>query len=99
MSHWQCICPQFRESRVAAHNFIWTVLANKLTATSPSFTIELERPMRNMKLKVNPKFQHWQPDCIAYGPDNLIFLLEFTRCSDSDTRQSKILEALERKEI
>jgi ribonuclease HI len=27
MTHWQCTCPQFKDSRVAAHNYIWTALA------------------------------------------------------------------------
>jgi hypothetical protein len=46
MTHWQCLCPQFHDSRTAAHNYIWNALASLLQKHSP-LSIQLETNMAN----------------------------------------------------
>jgi hypothetical protein len=83
MTHWQCLCPQFKDSRVAAHNNIWNALASLLKKHSP-LDINLEQPMSASKLHIDPRHSNWRPDGIALdNPNKTIFLLEFTRCSDN----------------
>jgi hypothetical protein len=97
MTHWQCACPHFQDSRIAAHNAIWAALAAHLKQRS-DFSIALEQPMSSSAILVDPLFRNWQPDGIATSADGkTAFLLEFTRCSD-DRKQANP-QALERKLI
>jgi hypothetical protein len=97
MTHWQCLCPQFRESRTAAHNYIWSVLATLIKRHS-DYQILLESPMAAAGVTVDPLFRHWQPDGIATSPSgNTVLILEFCRCSDD--RKASQPAALERKAI
>jgi hypothetical protein len=82
MTHWQCLCPQFHDSRTAAHNYIWNALASLLQKHSP-LTIQLEHSMADTPLQVDGRYRNWRPDGIAWNHStNSIFLLEFT-CSDN----------------
>jgi hypothetical protein len=95
MTHWQCLCPQFHDSRTAAHNNIWNVLGAQLQKHSPHH-IQLEQAMLDTSLQVDGRYRNWRPDGIAQTT-NAVFLLEFTRCSDN--RNSPLPLAIERKEI
>jgi hypothetical protein len=97
MTHWQCLCPQFHDSRTAAHNFIWNSLAALLQKYS-RLDIQLEQDMASTSLQVDPQYKNWRPDGIAWdNQKNLVYLLEFTRCSDN--RNLPTPQALERKEM
>ena len=54
--------------------------------------------MADSGLKHSSKYSNWRPDGMAFdGRSKTLYLLELTRCSDS--RQSSLLQAVERKEI
>eukprot|EP00961_Rhodomonas_salina_P017427 234505-Rhodomonas_salina.2 len=46
--HWQCTCPQFSDSRIAAHNSIWKVMAALIRRAAPRhWTFRHETPMHS----------------------------------------------------
>ena len=99
MAHWQCICPQHRLSRTSAHNHIWQTLSGSIQQHADKhWTIKVETPLSATGLKHSPAYTNWRPDGLAYRPDTkTLYVLEFTRCSDS--RQSSLLIAMEKKEL
>jgi hypothetical protein len=99
MVHWQCLCPQHRLSRTAAHNRIWQVLGGRiLQHAAPHWTIKLEMAMGDSGLRHSGTYSNWRPDGMAYDPKTkTLYFLELTRCSDA--RDSALLEAVERKVV
>ena len=99
MVHWQCLCPQHSLSRTAAHNRIWQVLGGRIVQHAPpEWTIRLELAMADSGLSHSSKYRLWRPDGMAFdAKTKTLYLLELTRCSDS--RQSSLLQAVERKEV
>ena len=98
MSHWQGTCPQFRESRTKAHNFVWGVLGTAIAKHATTLEVKLEQPMSKTSFHHLPAHAQWQPDGLAFDQlTQRLFVLEFMRCNDS--RQHSLLKAMERKEV
>ena len=99
MTHWQCLCPQFTDSRIAAHHAIWQTLAAQITKHGDQdFVLTTETPMARSGFRVDAKYSKWQPDGLFYNATTkTLHVLEFTRCSDA--RDSALLEAVERKTV
>jgi hypothetical protein len=99
MVHWQCACPQFQDSRQAAHNLISVELYSSLRAhAGPKWKILLETPMSNTPLRTSPPYKNWQPDALAFNStDKRLILLELTLCNDS--RHHLNTDATSRKEL
>jgi hypothetical protein len=100
MCHWQCLCPQFDDSRIAAHNRIWGTLFTHIKRHAhDTWHLTAETPMASTYLHTHQRYRKWQPDGIAYNTHTgIVYLLEFTRCTDSRLTDST-LEAIERKII
>ena len=64
----------------------------------PEWKIRLELQMADSGLKHSSKYRSWRPDGMAFDErSKTLYLLELTRCADS--RQSSLLQAVERKEV
>ena len=105
LTHFACVCPQFREARTSAHNQVRDVITSFLrTHVGPAWKLYEETPMAQTGLVLRPTDHTTIEQIGRRQPDWLLVSTEFKRiaipdlCRPSDVLPIQISAAAKRKQ-